>query len=378
MPCALELYILICGVEGPCALELYILICGVEGALRFGTLRFCGLEGALCFGTLHINLRCRGALRFGTLHINLRCRGALRFGTLHINLRCRGALCFGTLRFCGLEGALCFGTLHINLRCRGALRFGTLHINLRCRGALRFGTSRFCGLEGVLGFGTSLSFALDGVTLSNLSNFYAVEGSLGFTRFCVKRCVTLPNFSLFFLAGRGCDTNFTLWREDSTFCFDCFYFVFCLDLLVLTSWRCGRGFRGCHVLSNFAFLEGWMVPCAFRLYISAAGPPAGAKIVTLCPTHPPPSHRQWFFLCSLPVIKSPLPPLTPLPPAVIFVFFFFLLGLPVIKSLLLLPLTPLPPAVIFFCFLPVIKSLLLLPLTPLPPAVIFLFCSASQ
>ena len=213
MPCALELYILICGVEGPCALELYILICGVEGALRFGTLRFCGLEGALRFGTLHINLRCRGALRFGTLHINLRCRGALRFGTLHINLRCRGALCFGTLRFCGLEGALCFGTLHINLRCRGALRFGTLHINLRCRGALRFGTlhinlrcrgalrfgtSRFCGLEGVLGFGTSLSFALDGVTLSNLSNFYAVEGSLGFTRFCVKRCVTLPNFSLFF------------------------------------------------------------------------------------------------------------------------------------------------------------------------------------
>ena len=107
-------------------------------------------------------------------------------------------------------------------------------------------------------------------------------------------------------------------------------------------------------------------------------------------THP---HRTGSeFLCSLPVIKSPFSPLSPLPPAVSFC------SLSVIKSSLLLPLTPLPPAVNFCLFPPcnkvftpfsthppppphpfpstsneffrslsVIKFSLLPPLTPLPP-----------
>ena len=56
--------------------------------------------------------------------------------------------------------------------------------------------------------------------------------------------------------------------------------------------HCGEKTTPCVLiacLSLFCFLS-W--PLGPLYYISAAGPPAGAKISTLPPTHPPPSHRQ--------------------------------------------------------------------------------------
>ena len=114
----------------------------------------------------------------------------------------------------------------------------------------------------------------------NLLCWRGFIGLSGFICFCFRQCVTLSN--LYFFAGRGCDANVTLGREDSTLCFDCLpVFIF---------------FFLCWPLGPYIMGEG--VPCAFELFFSAAGPPAGDKIFTLSLTHPPPSHRQLNIFCA--------------------------------------------------------------------------------
>ena len=114
---------------------------------------------------------------------------------------------------------------------------------------------------------------------------YAVERALHWA-FGLHLLLTV---SLLFFAGRWSDTNFALWREDRTLCFDCFR-VFILFSVLAFRPLLLEG-RRCLVLSSFAFLGGGWYP-----------PP---------PKYPPIDFFFLLFLCNkvfTPPSSHPFPP----------------------------------------------------------------------
>ena len=100
---------------------------------------------------------------------------------------------------------------YVLLRAAGVLRFGTL--GFAGQRAMRFETLRFCGVEGP--FALELHVSAGKVVPCGLDRIfmqYRVHSVFGLH--------LLYAFDDIYLAGRGCDTNFTSWREDNTLCFD--------------------------------------------------------------------------------------------------------------------------------------------------------------
>ena len=158
------------------------------------------------------------------------------------------------------------------------------------RGGLALWDFAFLGVEGPC--------ALELFVFAELSDF----SCLSFWRCC----------HTYFFLGRGCDTNFTLWREDSILCFDCLLVFILFSVLpsrpFILYFCCGATCR-CQNLHTFSHTPTPLAP-AVNLFVV----PPGNKVFTpSTPPLPPELEKNFRLLSSnkvfiLPSTHPPLPP----------------------------------------------------------------------